>query len=279
MGGLRRRRRRRRGHRRRPGRVRTSRRCCWSSGGGICGRRRGRAGRRRRWSRATSPTTRRSSSWAACGSAPPRGCGAGVVCEQVDDRGSGDGTALPGPGPCRGSVGDQLRAGFVGSLPGLALGPHGRRADRPKHAPNLRPRGADPERRAGRRDLRARCAGRAASGSRTARAGSTPCTQSDGRHRRCDGIQPDTHAGRIAARRTPTTTTVPFSDDERLRSGAGGADRPQRRPGGGLLGAYLPDQSQYGPTLEARAAGRSGGGAPARSRAASSAACATPTTA
>jgi len=50
------------------------------------------------------------------------GAAAGVVVQQVV---TADGTRqdpCPGPGPCRGTVGDQLRAGFIGSAPGLALG-------------------------------------------------------------------------------------------------------------------------------------------------------------
>ncbi|HVV49565.1 MAG TPA: hypothetical protein VHO06_07895 [Polyangia bacterium] len=50
------------------------------------------------------------------------GAAAGVVVQQVV---TADGTGqapCPGPGPCRGTLGDQLRAGFIGSAPGLALG-------------------------------------------------------------------------------------------------------------------------------------------------------------
>ena len=48
---------------------------------------------------------------------------------------------LPGPVPCRPPIGDQLRAGFVGSLPGLALGLTARQ---PAGEEGARPTGASP---------------------------------------------------------------------------------------------------------------------------------------
>jgi hypothetical protein len=50
------------------------------------------------------------------------GAAAGVVVQQVITAGGTRESPCPGPGPCRGTVGDQLRAGFIGSAPGLALG-------------------------------------------------------------------------------------------------------------------------------------------------------------
>ena len=50
------------------------------------------------------------------------GFGAGVMWEQVDASQQPVGKICPGPAPCRPPIGVQLRAGFVGSLPGLALG-------------------------------------------------------------------------------------------------------------------------------------------------------------
>ncbi|HLK88441.1 MAG TPA: tetratricopeptide repeat protein [Polyangia bacterium] len=50
------------------------------------------------------------------------GAAAGVVVQQVVTAGNQREYPCPGPGPCRGTLGDQLRAGFIGSAPGLALG-------------------------------------------------------------------------------------------------------------------------------------------------------------
>ncbi|HEY4393421.1 MAG TPA: hypothetical protein VGP64_05140, partial [Polyangia bacterium] len=47
---------------------------------------------------------------------------AGVVVQQVITAGGKREDPCPGPGPCRGTLGDQLRGGFIGSAPGLALG-------------------------------------------------------------------------------------------------------------------------------------------------------------
>ena len=50
------------------------------------------------------------------------GASVGLVGEQiVTSRGQRQ-DPCPGPGPCRGSLGNQLQAGFYGSVPGLALG-------------------------------------------------------------------------------------------------------------------------------------------------------------
>jgi hypothetical protein len=47
----------------------------------------------------------------------------GVVSQQIDTASGTVQDPCPGPNnPCRGSLGDQLRAGFYGSVPGLALG-------------------------------------------------------------------------------------------------------------------------------------------------------------
>jgi len=59
----------------------------------------------------------------------------GVVVRQVMTTRGDVIMPCPGPDPCRGSVSDQLRAGFVGTLPGLTLGlTAGALAS--KHAPN-----------------------------------------------------------------------------------------------------------------------------------------------
>jgi hypothetical protein len=50
------------------------------------------------------------------------GAAAGVVVQQVITAGGKREDPCPGPGPCRGTLGDQLRGGFIGSAPGLALG-------------------------------------------------------------------------------------------------------------------------------------------------------------
>ncbi|HEY7370697.1 MAG TPA: hypothetical protein VIF57_00870 [Polyangia bacterium] len=66
------------------------------------------------------------------------GLTAGIVVRQVStSRGMVDPVVspCPGPDPCRGSVANQLRAGFVGSLPGLAVGLTAG-ALTAKHAPN-----------------------------------------------------------------------------------------------------------------------------------------------
>jgi hypothetical protein len=50
------------------------------------------------------------------------GAVAGVVVQQIVTASGTREDPCPGPGPCRGALGDQLRAGFIGSAPGLALG-------------------------------------------------------------------------------------------------------------------------------------------------------------
>jgi hypothetical protein len=50
------------------------------------------------------------------------GAAAGVVVQQAITASGTREDPCPGPGPCRGTLGDQLRAGFIGSAPGLALG-------------------------------------------------------------------------------------------------------------------------------------------------------------
>ena len=135
-------------HRRRAARARTSRRCCWWAAAAF------RAPSRARWSdgadrRGTSPTTRRSSSWAGCGSATAEGLMGGVIVRQVMTAQGDVMTALPGPDPCRGPIGDQLRAGVRRQPARPGARPDRRRADREAAR---RPTGAcaDPERRAGR---------------------------------------------------------------------------------------------------------------------------------
>src|SRR5262249_13109356 len=55
------------------------------------------------------------------------GAATGVVVQQVVTAGGTRQDPCPGPGPCRGTPGDQLPAGFIGSAPGLALGAAGGR--------------------------------------------------------------------------------------------------------------------------------------------------------
>ncbi len=62
------------------------------------------------------------------------GAAAGVVVQQVITSNGTREDPCPGPGPCRGTLGDQLRAGFIGSAPGLALGLTGSILAR-RHAP------------------------------------------------------------------------------------------------------------------------------------------------
>jgi hypothetical protein len=50
------------------------------------------------------------------------GLTSGIVIKQVSTSRGERIDPCPGPGPCRGSIADQLRAGFVGTLPGLAVG-------------------------------------------------------------------------------------------------------------------------------------------------------------
>ncbi|MFL5307824.1 MAG: tetratricopeptide repeat protein [Polyangia bacterium] len=46
----------------------------------------------------------------------------GIVGQQIDTASDSFQAPCPGPHPCRGSLGDELRAGFYGSVPGLAVG-------------------------------------------------------------------------------------------------------------------------------------------------------------
>ena len=46
----------------------------------------------------------------------------GIVGQQIDTASDTVQTPCPGPTNCRGSLGDELRAGFYGSVPGLAIG-------------------------------------------------------------------------------------------------------------------------------------------------------------
>ena len=46
----------------------------------------------------------------------------GIVSQQIDTASDTAQTPCPGPTNCRGSLGDELRAGFYGSVPGLAIG-------------------------------------------------------------------------------------------------------------------------------------------------------------
>jgi hypothetical protein len=50
------------------------------------------------------------------------GAAAGILWRQTTQHSRAVVLPCPGPGPCRGSMGEQLRAGFIGSLPGLAMG-------------------------------------------------------------------------------------------------------------------------------------------------------------
>jgi hypothetical protein len=50
------------------------------------------------------------------------GAGIGIVGRQIATYSHDVTPPCPGPGPCRGPIGEQLQAGFLGSIPGLALG-------------------------------------------------------------------------------------------------------------------------------------------------------------
>jgi hypothetical protein len=50
------------------------------------------------------------------------GAAIGIIARQIITSRSEGSMVCPGPGPCRGPIGDQLRAGFFGAIPGLALG-------------------------------------------------------------------------------------------------------------------------------------------------------------
>ncbi len=50
------------------------------------------------------------------------GAMAGIVVQQIATASGPQGMICPGPGPCRGPIGEQLRASFLGAIPGLALG-------------------------------------------------------------------------------------------------------------------------------------------------------------
>ena len=50
------------------------------------------------------------------------GAATGIIWQQVKTYNGQTVLPCPGPGPCRGPIGDQLRAGFIGTLPGLAVG-------------------------------------------------------------------------------------------------------------------------------------------------------------
>jgi hypothetical protein len=63
------------------------------------------------------------------------GAAAGVVWQQISTWRQPRQDPCPGPGPCRGPLGDQLRAGFFGSLPGIAVGLTGGALLSRKHAP------------------------------------------------------------------------------------------------------------------------------------------------
>ena len=50
------------------------------------------------------------------------GAATGIIWQQVITYKRPRLDPCPGPGPCRGAIGDELRAGFIGTVPGLALG-------------------------------------------------------------------------------------------------------------------------------------------------------------
>jgi hypothetical protein len=63
------------------------------------------------------------------------GAAVGVVVQQVSTWREPRQDPCPGTGPCRGPLGDQLRAGFLGSLPGIAVGLTGGALLARNHAP------------------------------------------------------------------------------------------------------------------------------------------------
>jgi hypothetical protein len=182
------------------------------------------------------------------------GAAVGVVAQQVSTA-SGTGQPPCPYGPCRGPLGDQLRAGFIGSLPGLAVGLTGGALLARKHAPTY---------------------GRVA----LIQSGALIGALSGGLAQVALQWQPYgegwTYTVRNVTNPTGDPATRPVADPEgKMTGGAAceyqygsssmttpcafkGSSFLDLVPGtliglnvglaGGLLAAYLPDQSKYGPT-------------------------------
>jgi hypothetical protein len=170
------------------------------------------------------------------------GAAAGVVVQQIVTSNGTREDPCPGPGPCRGTVGDQLRAGFIGSAPGLALGLTGSILAR-RHAPTY-----------GRvAIIQSAALGGAISGALTQLA-----------------LQwkPYGPGWAHTVRQPPNQGYVPSSPSVSCSTPPAGLETcayPERSildlmPGtliglnvglaAGLFGAYLPDQSKYGPSWQ-----------------------------
>jgi len=177
------------------------------------------------------------------------GAAAGVVVQQIVTSNTTRENPCPGPGPCRGTVGDQLRAGFIGSAPGLALGLTGSILAR-GHAPTY-----------GRVAISQSAAlGGAISGALTQLAFRwQPYGPGwDYTVRQVD-MNSDTTGGKIgptgmcpSGGMIPVGTTVNCAFGERsvLDLMPGALIGLNVGLAAGLLGAYLPDQSKYGPSWQ-----------------------------
>ena len=167
------------------------------------------------------------------------GAGAGIVWQRLSTSLGTPPTPspCPGPGACRGAVGNQLRAGFFGSLPGLAAGLTGGALLARKHAPTY-----------GRVALiQSAALFGAMSGALTQLALRWQPYGADWPWsvRTVDnGMQPTT--GCIPG--DPGKWKCAFSETNVLDLAPGALIGLNVGLAGGLLAAYLPDQSRYGPT-------------------------------
>ena len=164
------------------------------------------------------------------------GAGVGIVGQQIVTSRGAKQEPCPGPGPCRGAIGDQLRVGFYGSVPGLALGLTGGVLFR-NHAPTY-----------GRVALiQSAALGGAITG---ALAQATLRWKPYG-----PGWEYTVREGAATAGATHCTMPPPpgvescaYSERSVLDLMPGALIGLNVGIAAGLLGAYLPDQSHYGPT-------------------------------
>ena len=154
----------------------------------------------------------------------------GVVVRQVDRPRSGRRriAAVPGPVPCRGRSATSCARRSSAALPGLALGLTAG-ALTAKTRAHLRARDADPERGAGRGDLRARCAARVQVEAVRLELGVHGSRRSRSRPSRDHACKPAGCRHARSHRPAEWTDNCCVFRQQRLRSRAGRADRPQRR--------------------------------------------------